>query len=123
MACAFCELKSSKIVLSNEHFIAIKDAHPVQPGHLLIVSRRHAENVFTLSPLEFSQLYDLLHQVKVYLDGKHKPDGYNIGTNCGSCAGQSIPHFHLHFIPRYKTEETPGLFRQGVKKLREHYLS
>ncbi len=90
---------------------------------MLIISIRHAENVFDLSPEEFAELRDILHQVKSLLESKYKPDGYNIGANCGSVAGQSIPHFHLHVIPRYKKGLRNSLVRRGVEKLREYYLN
>jgi diadenosine tetraphosphate (Ap4A) HIT family hydrolase len=44
----------------------------------------------------------LIDQVKEYLDKEYAPDGYNIGINCGDTAGQSVPHAHIHVIPRYK---------------------
>ena len=123
MHCVFCSLAEEKIVLQNDSFYAINDAFPVKPGHMLIITRRHAQNIFELSKEEFATLQDILQQVKSYLEKEYKPDGYNIGANTGSVAGQSIKHFHLHVIPRYYNDPKSCLIKKGIKKLREYYLN
>lgn len=57
---------------------------------------------------EWLATYDLLQHVKARLDEKYAPAGYNIGWNCGSAAGQHIPHAHLHVIPRFEDEPLAG---------------
>ena len=123
MNCVFCSLSDDKIILRNESFAAINDAYPVKPGHLLIISKRHAENIFELTTEEFTALHDMLQQAKTYLEREYKPDGFNIGANTGSVAGQSIKHFHLHVIPRYYNDPKTGAFKKGINKLREYYLN
>jgi len=68
----------------------------------LIISNRHVGSFFDLSAVEQQDLLELLSQARKELDETHKPDAYNIGVNDGLAAGQTIPHFHLHLIPRYK---------------------
>ncbi len=62
----------------------------------------HIEEWF-LAPRDIQiDLIDLLQVKKKELDKLYAPDGYNVGFNCGVCAGQSVPHLHVHLIPRYK---------------------
>jgi diadenosine tetraphosphate (Ap4A) HIT family hydrolase len=86
---------------SNEHAVAVLDQYPVSPGHALVVSRRHAADVFDLSPDEQRSLWALLPEVKAAIEQTHSPAGYNIGANAGAAAGQTIAHVHVHVIPRY----------------------
>jgi len=63
---------------------------------------RHAETWFDMTKEEQQEAFELIDKVKAILDEKYSPDGYNIGMNCGETAGQTIPHAHIHVIPRYK---------------------
>lgn len=100
MYCPFCE--PADIVLQNKLSYAIFDRFPVSPGHMLIIPKRHFPDYFQITEDERKAVFDLLNECKSYLDEKYKPDGYNIGINCGEVAGQSIWHVHIHLIPRYK---------------------
>lgn len=102
MTCPFCTIEN--IVLENELALAFFDKYPVNRGHLLIISKRHVKGYFDLSWEERSAIDDLVFAGKALLDGKFKPDGYNIGINCGEAAGQTIFHVHVHLIPRYKDD-------------------
>lgn len=82
-------------------FFVLKDKSPVSPGHCLIVSKAVRETFFDLTPDEKRELLDAIDEVKHIIEQDNTPDGYNIGMNCGFAAGQSIPHFHCHVIPRY----------------------
>lgn len=101
--CIFCDWSGSTI-FENDHFYAIYDKYPVNPGHLLIVSKRHITDIFSLNQTEFHHLQDIVNEAKRILDRKFQSDGYNIGANCGEAAGQTAFHFHLHIIPRYKND-------------------
>ncbi|HJJ39291.1 MAG TPA: HIT family protein [Methanocorpusculum sp.] len=98
-ACPFCT--PSDILFENEYAYVKEDAYPVSPGHLLIISKRHVKDWFTLTDTEQNAINELLRQAKSYLDETYHPDGYNIGINCGEAAGQTIFHVHMHVIPRY----------------------
>lgn len=74
----------------------------------LIIPVEHRETVFELTPDEVTATFDLLHDVKRYLDRDFKPDGYNVGWNCGEVGGQHVFHAHLHVIPRFKEEPLAG---------------
>jgi diadenosine tetraphosphate (Ap4A) HIT family hydrolase len=99
--CAFCTLPSERIISSNAHGMTIRDAFPVSPGHTLIIPRRHFGSFFDLQRHEREDLLALLEAAKVQLDREHAPQGYNIGINDGPAAGQTVPHLHIHLIPRY----------------------
>jgi diadenosine tetraphosphate (Ap4A) HIT family hydrolase len=100
--CPFCNLPPVRIIQKNPSCSIVRDGYPVSPGHTLIISNRHVGSFFDLSAVEQQDLLELLSQARKELDETHKPDAYNIGVNDGLAAGQTIPHFHLHLIPRYK---------------------
>ncbi|RKD31255.1 HIT family protein [Thermohalobacter berrensis] len=102
MGCTFCNIESLNIILENNLAFAIYDKYPVSKGHMLIITKRHIENYFQTKDEEKIAIMELLEECKRYLDKKYKPDGYNIGINCGKEAGQTIMHLHVHLIPRYK---------------------
>lgn len=101
MSCFFCNLDPSRILDSNDHCFMIRDDFPVSPGHTLVIPKRHVGSFFELDAAEQQGLVDLLERAKRALDAEHGPDAYNMGLNDGPAAGQSIPHVHMHLIPRY----------------------
>jgi diadenosine tetraphosphate (Ap4A) HIT family hydrolase len=111
--CPFCTLPANRIVLENSDGIVIDDGFPISPGHTLIIPRRHMGSFFDLSETERNSLLSLLEDAKRRLDKEFRPDGYNIGINDGSSAGQTVPHLHIHLIPRFHGDrEDP---RGGVR--------
>ncbi len=98
----FSEISRDEYVLETHYFFIIKDRFPVSPGHMLIISKSEKSDFFELDEQERSELFDLILQVKEIIKVSFKPDGYNIGMNCGETAGQTVMHFHCHIIPRYK---------------------
>ena len=104
MSCIFCEINKTKsrIILENSHALAISDQYPVSQGHTLIILKRHVPSIFEASSEEISAIFDLTNQVQKILSKQFKPDGYNVGFNDLKAAGQSIPHCHMHIIPRYQ---------------------
>ena len=99
--CPFCSPPPERIIFQGQHVIALWDSFPVSPGHALLVPRRHVATWFDASPLEKSALIESIDHVKAMIEKQHAPDGYNIGINAGSAAGQTIYHLHVHLIPRY----------------------
>ena len=88
---------------SNDLAFAIFDGYPVSQGHALVTTRRIVETWFDATEKEQAALMALVKEVKVLLDARliPKPDGYNVGFNSGGAAGQTVPHVHIHVIPRY----------------------
>ena len=99
----FLAIPAAEWVCANHLAFAIFDSYPVSPGHVLVITRRVVPTFFECSGEEQSALMDLVGDVKQLLDKRlnPKPDGYNVGFNCGSAAGQTVPHVHVHVIPRY----------------------
>lgn len=99
--CPFCNLDNSRIIQANTHAIAIFDGYPVSPGHCLIIPKRHLASFFEATREEQTAILDLLTEMHAFLQKEHNPDGFNIGINDGSAAGQTVMHLHIHLIPRY----------------------
>ncbi|MGH8686756.1 MAG: HIT family protein [Burkholderiales bacterium] len=112
--CIFCR-PGREILAENASAIAVYDKHPVSPGHVLIIPRRHAVTVWDLTDEEYADCFNLAREVKPILEKRHSPDGYNIGANCGEAGGQSVWHAHIHVIPRYNGD-TPNP-RGGVRNV------
>lgn len=121
--CLFCEfLKNNEISAENDLAFAIFDGFPVNPGHVLVIPKRHVANYFELTTDEVLAIQDLLQRMKKEVDAKFHPDGYNIGVNVGRDAGQSIFHVHVHLIPRYKGDvENPRGGVRGVVPAKQSY--
>jgi diadenosine tetraphosphate (Ap4A) HIT family hydrolase len=100
--CAFCALAPERVIDENSTAIAIRDGYPVSPGHTLLIPRRHTSSFFDLSVSERNDVLALLERAKRAVDKELQPQGYNIGINDGSAAGQTVPHVHVHLIPRYE---------------------
>lgn len=102
-------------MIEGKFGFAAWDRHPASPGHFLVVPYRHVFDYFDISDEEREELWKLVGEGKVMADAKHNPDGYNIGINVGKWAGQSIPHLHIHVIPRYQGDvENPKGGVRGV---------
>jgi len=111
--CPFCSLPVERFVLESAYAVALRDAFPVSPGHTLIIPRRHVASFFDVTDAERSDLMSLLAAARDDLDREFRPAGYNIGINDGAAAGQTVPHVHVHLIPRFAGDrEDP---RGGVR--------
>ncbi len=104
--CVFCDIakndpKGQKI-LDDEYVFAVRDTYAVAEGHTLVVSKRHVADFFDLTPEEQCAMIHALKKVRDDLleDENLQTDGFNIGWNVGSAAGQTIMHVHAHIIPR-----------------------
>jgi superfamily II DNA or RNA helicase/HKD family nuclease/diadenosine tetraphosphate (Ap4A) HIT family hydrolase len=99
--CPFCSIDPQRVVFSGTYGAGIWDAFPVNPGHILIVPRHHASTWDELTDVEKAWAWSAVDQAIAVLRSRHSPDGFNVGFNLGSAGGQTVPHFHLHVIPRY----------------------
>ena len=113
MACPFCTLPADRIVASNELAVVIRDGFPISPGHTLIIPKRHHGSFFEATADERNSMLALLDQARREIAIELSPDGFNIGINDGAAAGQTVPHLHIHLIPRFTGDcEDP---RGGVR--------
>ena len=99
--CAFCTLPALRIVDENAFAFVVRDGYPISPGHTLVLPKRHVGSFFDLSADERAAVLGLMDVAKATLDKEFAPDAYNVGINDGPCAGQTVPHVHVHLIPRY----------------------
>ena len=113
MSCFFCNLDPSRIVDSNDQCIVVRDGFPISQGHTLVIPKRHVNSFFHLSTEERRDIMALLDSAKRKLDAEYHPDSYNLGINDGPAAGQTVPHVHVHLIPRYEGDR--GDPRGGVR--------
>lgn len=100
--CPFCNTDPKKILVSSEICYAIFDRYPVTRGHILVIPFRHFPDYFESTPREVEAFDAMVRECRDYLEGEYHPDGYNVGVNVGYAAGQSVPHMHIHVIPRYE---------------------
>ena len=111
--CPFCSLPAIRTVEQNAHAVLILDAYPVSPGHSLVIPKRHVGSFFEVTQFERAALFALLDRATELVDHQHQPVGYNIGINDGAAAGQTVPHLHIHLIPRYDGDQPDP--RGGVR--------
>lgn len=98
--CIFCN--PTNILINGEYSYSRLDGYPVSEGHCLVIPKRHVISIDDLADSELKDLYTVLKQTKIMLCEVYQPDGFNIGINEGEAAGQTVPHLHIHLIPRYE---------------------
>lgn len=119
--CPFCNVEREKL-METEMSFAIYDGFPVNEGHALIIPPRHIANYFDLSLDEQKDCIELLNRVKAIVLEKYNPDGFNVGININEAAGQTVPHVHIHLIPRYDGDvEVPRGGVRGVIPGKKNY--
>lgn len=101
-SCPFCSPeKDREVVTESATVYAMLDKYPISPGHTLIIPKIHLADYFELSDKMKIACWLVTDRVKKILSQQFQPDGFNIGINVGKMAGQTIPHVHIHLIPRY----------------------
>ena len=100
--CPFCNPSPQRIVIGGDAAMALWDSYPLNPGHVLIVPRRHVASWFELTLAEREEMLRLADDARRIVIERHASDGFNLGVNDGPAAGQTGPHVHLHLIPRYR---------------------
>lgn len=114
--CPFCSLYD-QIQYETENVVAIPDKYPVTKYHTLIIPKRHVESYFEMTDLEHMDCINLINAIKVILCKLDETiTGFNVGTNIGEDAGQTVFHCHIHLIPRRKgdTENPKGGVRRVI---------
>ena len=115
-------LEKKERLLENEVGFVIYDGFPVSKGHCLIVPHRVYSDYFESTSEEVIGLQKLVLETKKLLDKKFQPDGFNVGINSGETGGQTVPHVHIHLIPRYKGDmENPRGGVRGVIPSKQKY--
>jgi ATP adenylyltransferase len=91
-------------IAESEHFLVTLNLYPYNPGHLMIFPRRHIEDIREYTEEEWRELQFVQEATLRILEEAYDPQGFNLGYNMGTHSGASIPHLHLHVVPRYKSE-------------------
>ncbi len=112
-ACPFCNPESNLIFHASSLTLGIWDGFPVSLGHALLVPKRHVADWFSATPEEQADLLLGISRAREEIEKLHQPHGYNIGINIDEAAGQTVPHLHVHIIPRYRGDVTDP--RGGVR--------
>ena len=121
--CIFCKIKKEELQYENKLAYSSIDSYPVSEFHSLIVPKRHVETYFELTNEEIQACNELILKTKEkILKQDTSVKGFNIGTNAGKVAGQSIRHCHIHLIPRREgdVEDPQGGVRSVIPK-KQHY--
>ncbi|HET6428731.1 MAG TPA: HIT family protein [Phycisphaerae bacterium] len=115
-ACPFCDPGlQARAVGTWGSVLAVPDTAPVAEGHLLVITRRHAEDIFEMTAREYRDAMRLLASLRQQaLRDDPSITGFNVGANCGESAGQKVMHAHIHFIPRREGDGPDGRGVKGV---------
>ena len=98
----FSGIPGARWVAENALAFAVRDGFPVSEGHTLVITKRVVPTWFDATDDERRAVMELVDTVRAQLDEEFHPDGYNVGFNAGSAAGQTVMHLHVHVIPRYR---------------------
>lgn len=105
-SCIFCKIAAgeipSKTLYEDEEFRVILDLGPATKGHALILPKNHYRNLFELPDSEAEKVMVLAKKMALQMREKLHCDGFNLVQNNEEVAGQTVFHFHMHLIPRYK---------------------
>jgi histidine triad (HIT) family protein len=106
--CVFCKIVEGDVpsmrVYEDERTLAIMDINPVNSGHCLVIIKAHAPTLWDADPADLQAAILAAQKVAVALKTAVKPDGLNMLQANGPAAFQSVPHYHLHLIPRWHND-------------------
>lgn len=115
--CIFCKLANGDIptntVYEDADFRAIMDANPANKGHVIILPKNHAADVFALDAETAGKAMKVAKKIAAAVRQVTNCDGVNILQNNGEAAGQTVFHFHIHVIPRFKNDTVNMTWKQG----------
>jgi histidine triad (HIT) family protein len=107
--CVFCRIVNgeipSEILFENERVVTILDINPIHFGHALVIPRKHYRDFLDLEPQCYPLLLDAARVVSSAIVEGLSLEGFNLFSNNGRIAGQSVFHFHLHITPRYQNDD------------------
>ncbi len=119
--CIFCKIVNkeipSKKIYEDKKVIAFLDINPISKGHTLIIPKKHSENIFDIGESELKGIISTSKKISILLKNKLNADGVNILHASGKEAQQSVFHFHIHIIPRYKDDGLNTWPKSNYKEL------
>ena len=129
MECIFCKIANGEIpsatLYEDNDFRVILDVNPASKGHTLILPKKHADNLYELPDETASKALVLAKNMASKIEKALECDGLNLVQNNGETAGQTVFHFHMHIIPRYKNDSVKLGWKPGKLSdaMREELLS
>lgn len=104
--CIFCKIVAGEMpshkLYEDEHVFVFLDIFPVKEGHVLVVPKVHSNDLFDADPMVFGHIMSAIQKVGNALKQTTSADGFNVITNIGPAAGQTVFHTHFHIIPRHE---------------------
>jgi histidine triad (HIT) family protein len=104
--CVFCRIAARQIpaavVHEDEHTLAFMDIGQVNPGHVLVAVKTHAENIFVLDEAQAAAVFRSAAKLARAIRHAFEPHGLSVYQANGAAAGQTVLHFHIHLVPRYE---------------------
>ena len=123
--CIFCKIISKKIpseiLYENDKVISVLDINPIHFGHALILPKQHCRDFLDLPDETYHSILQAAKIVTHALVESLKLEGYNLFSNNGTIAGQSVFHFHLHVTPRYRDDNIHFILK--LKKYPEREIA
>ena len=124
--CIFCKLIAGQIPSARVHedalTLAFMDLGQVNPGHVLVASKRHAATLFDLTPEEAGAVMQTARRVALAARAAFAPEALNLFQANGAVAGQTVGHFHIHVLPRHAGDGVELVWPRkepGLARLRE----
>ena len=115
--CIFCKILTGEIqytaVYEDDDFKAILDVSPAARGHVIILPKNHAANIYELPDEDASKIMVVAKKIATAIEKAYHCDGVNILQNNGEAAGQTVFHLHVHVIPRFKGDTVNIGWKQG----------
>ena len=115
--CIFCKLANGDIptnaLYEDEIVKVIFDLGPATRGHVLVVPKEHFDNIFSMDEKTAGHVFAVASKIAKFLNDELGCDGMNLLQNNGEIAGQTVFHFHMHLIPRYKGDEVGLTWKAG----------
>lgn len=115
--CIFCKILAGEIpstaVYEDDDFKAILDVNPAARGHVIILPKNHAANIYELPDEDASKIMIVAKKIATAIEKTYHCDGVNILQNNGEAAGQTVFHLHVHVIPRFKGDTVNIGWKQG----------
>ena len=119
--CIFCKIVNGEIpsekIYENKDVLAFLDANPVTKGHLLIIPKKHYENIFDIPKDILKENMEVAQRMSFLLKEKLGAEGINLFNNNNKIARQEVPHYHIHLVPRYKDDGLDFQFKSDYKEL------
>lgn len=115
--CVFCKIIAGEIpsttVYEDDDFKAILDVNPAARGHVIILPKKHAANIFELEDEDAAKVFPIAKKIASAVKKTYDCDGVNILQNNGEAAGQTVFHLHVHVVPRYYDDEVNIMWKPG----------